>query len=282
MNTFPSQNSFIERLINWLMARPIVNVLIALAYYLLVVLPHEQVGIFIAETFKINERAKYNLIFLSLGLILLLLLAIPIIRGIRTHGNSRKVIFYLSATIIFTILSFKFLLVLNSEVIHFPQYAVMAFLLFPLCKNYKEVLFWIIILGAVDEAYQYFYLAPERTDYFDFNDVIIDTLGGAFGLILLRSQNILTLTKTRHWLRSPITWTCIGLSSILLLLWLTGILYIYPPEKGIEASFLLVKKIPEGFWSIIPPKITFHIVQPLEGIILILLLWIFYIPLGKR
>lgn len=282
MNTFQTQDSLVGRLINWLAARPILNLIIALVYYLLVVLPHEQVGIFIAETFKINARAQYNLIFLSLGLVLLSMLCIPIIKGIRTHKNGKKILFYLAATIIFTILSFKILLVLNSEVIHFPQYAVMAFLLFPLCKNYKEVLFWIILLGAIDEAYQYFYLAPDRTDYFDFNDIIIDTLGGAFGLILLRSQNIINQTNSTSWLKSPITWTLIGLSSILFILWLTGILYIYPPAEGIEATFVLVKKVPVDFWSSIPPKITFHIVEPLEGVLLIILLWVFYIPLGKK
>ena len=94
------------------------------------------------------------------------------------------------------------IMVVNVEIIHIAQYCVMAILIYPLLRNFNLVMLSATLLGALDEAYQYWYLFPEKSDYFDFNDVIINFLGVLLGLIILRSQGIKQAPDNRPWYRS--------------------------------------------------------------------------------
>ena len=155
-----------------------------------------------------------------------------------------------------------------------------AILLFPILKNYGSTLFWITILGAIDEAYQYFVIAPFRTDYFDFNDVIIDMLGGALGLIFLKASGV--EEKNQYELfRSPIVVGLALLTVTFTYLFRHDFLAIYPVEQISGLPLLLIRRIEEAFWNTSAPNIKFHVIQPLEGMIIISLLLIFYKFLGK-
>lgn len=265
-------------LINWLSKHKTVNVVLLGIYYLLAVLPHEQVGVFISKNVrKPLGLEAYDRTMLEIALGGLLIYGIVVIWNIIRKPNQYQTLFYLIANICFASLSVYALFVLNIEAIHFLQYGLLAILLFPLFRSYSSTLFWGTILGAIDEAYQYFYLSPDRTDYFDFNDVILDLIGVAFGLILIRSFNP-NIVKIKSWLNKPIAITSIGIGLLTGLLHLIGWLRFYPDETAKEA-FLLVKKVPTDFWSKVPPNITFHIVEPLEGIVLITLLLVFFVGL---
>lgn len=268
--------------VHWLCQRKLLNILFVIIYFLLVVLPHEQVGLFTVWVFKDLTRDAYNQLIMILGFVGLGIYAIPILNNIRKNGEGTFILFYLLCTSIFAILCFKLLIVINIEIIHFIQYGFMAILLFPLTMRYRDTLFWATILGAIDEAYQYFYLAPLRTDYYDFNDVIINLIGAAFGLIFIRSFGIgMTKLKKRTWLKSPIVWTSllIGLGS--LVLYVTGVLHLYPPEDGSMPSILLNRKPPSGFWSVLQPYVKYHVVLPIEGVLITVGLLLFYFPLDR-
>lgn len=77
-----------------------------------------------------------------------------------------------------------------NEVAHYPEYAIVAWLLaatldpFRMARPVGRVLFWTTLLGAVDECQQYIWIAPSYGDYFDFNDVLVNLLGGVLGLLL--------------------------------------------------------------------------------------------------
>lgn len=265
-------------LINWLSKHKAVNVVLIGIYYLLAVLPHEQVGVFISKNVrKPMGLEAYDRIMLQIAIGGLLLYGIVVIWNIIKKPKQYPTLIYLIANICFASASVFALFVLNIEAIHFFQYGLLALLLFPLLRSYSATLFWGTILGAIDEAYQYFYLSPDRTDYFDFNDVILDLIGVAFGLILLRSFNP-SISKVKSWLNKPIFITSMGIGLLTGLVHLMGWLRFYPDDTAKQA-FLLVKKVPTDFWSKVPPNITFHIVQPLEGIILIILLLVFFIGL---
>lgn len=262
-------------LINWLSKYKAVNIVLLGIYYLLAVLPHEQVGVFISKNVRkpIGLEA-YDRMMLQIAIGGLLLYGIVVIWNIIKKPKQYLTLFYLIANICFASASVYALFVLNIEAIHFFQYGLLALLLFPLLRSYSATMFWGTLLGAIDEAYQYFYLSPDRTDYFDFNDVILDLIGVAFGLILIRSFNP-SIPKIKSWLNKPIAVTSIGIALLTGLLHLMGWLRFYPDESAKEA-FLLVKKIPTDFWSKVPPNIVFHIVEPLEGIVAITLLLVFF------
>ena len=205
-------------LINWLSKHKAVNLVLLGIYYLLAVLPHEQVGVFISKKVrKPMGLEAYDRIMLQIAIAGLLLYGIVVIWNIIRKPKQIPTLFYLIANICFASASVYALFVLNIEAIHFFQYAILALLLFPLLRSYSMTLFWGTLLGAIDEAYQYFYLSPDRTDYFDFNDVILDLIGVAFGLILIRSFNP-NIAKIKSWLNKPIAITSIGIVLLLSLI----------------------------------------------------------------
>jgi len=266
----------------WLQKKPFINWVIVIVYYFLVVLPHEQVGLWTVDVFGHLPRDSYNFLILSIGLSCLAIYSIPVFYSIFKGKNRGSKLFYLIATIILSYTVFVSLIIVNIEIVHFFQYGMMALLLFPRIGQYGSTLFWVTLLGAIDEGYQYFYLSPERTDYYDFNDVIINLLGGAFGLIWIKSADLPDFpTLATKWFKSPIFIT-LFLSLLLFTgLYLAGILHIYPPEDSSKVNILLNRKVPpKEFWSIVPPNIIYHIVQPLEGLVVLTSLLLFYRGLG--
>lgn len=269
--------------VQWLHHRQKTNICLVLLFFLLVVLPHEQVGLFIVHIFKDYSRDTYNLVILIMGLVGLAAYFVPLIKYIYRGKHRKLKIFYTVSTLIFVIIAFNLLVIVNVEIIHFLQYGLMALLVFPLTLRYGETLYWCTLLGAIDEAYQYFYLAPHRTEYYDFNDVIINLLGAALGLILLRIMDIGQIgVQRKKWIKTAPAIVTILLSGVVFILWKVGILFVYPPAGGLNEGFLLVKKVPPGFWSIIHPNVTYHVIQPLEGIILLTIFFAFYAGLGKK
>ena len=265
-------------LYNWLKNNKALNIVLVIAYYLLVVLPHEEIGIWVTKTLdQPYGRDTYNLIILVLGLIGLLGYLLPIWSGIQQLKEGKNRVYVaLIMTLMLIIISFNTLLVVNVEIIHFVQYAILAFLLFPLFNNYRDTLFYAMLFAMIDEGYQYFVLAPLRTDYFDFNDVIIDLIGAALGLFLYWVSGIKEASIHNKWFQTP---TFIGFSILVFsgtIAYLTGVLAIYPTESETQAPILLIRKIQESFWTIIHPNVKFHVVQPLEGVLILSGLFYFY------
>jgi hypothetical protein len=79
----------------------------------------------------------------------------------------------------------RVLLVSSIENIHYPQYAVLA-ILFGVGGLRRETA-WLTAttLGALDEWYQHLALTRGTLGYFDWNDVVLNALGAAFGVVLL-------------------------------------------------------------------------------------------------
>ncbi len=272
-------------IITWLRDRPIVNIIIAGIFYLLFTLPHEYVGVFIAGIFKGMPRQRYDLIILCLASVVFIFYIIPLLRGILKNRDRNLLLFFLTTTFGLTILSINTILIVNIELIHFIQYAALAILFFPLTMRYTDTIFWVTFLSTLDEAYQYWFISPDRTNYYDFNDVIINMLGVVFGLIILRSSqkvHVLAKDNKRPIFKNSIVIGLIVMVVIVSILFATNIMDVYPNDTDPQAPMLLVKKVETSFWSVIHPNITYHIVRPFEGLMILLMLYIFYLPLWRK
>jgi len=247
-------------------------------YYLLVVLPHEEVGQFLAK--NLDEplgRIRYNQLVLFFGIVGAIAYLILNGIGIKKYPKRRKsVSLYLVFTFTFIFIAFKFLMVVNVEMIHLVQYGLLTLLLFPLFYNFGNALFFAIVLGALDEAYQYWVLTPLSTDYYDFNDVIINLLGAALGLILLYSNGLQTKQEINHRFQSPTIFATVFISLLFIILYILGIFRIFPDNLEIQAPLLLVRKVQSSFWTIAEPDIKFHAIRPFFGLILGIILYHFY------
>lgn len=264
------------KLLDWLSNNKAINILLLLTYFLLVVLPHEEVGLFINSTFGSLSRPQYNLVMLIVFSVIVLLVFIPLVHRISKHDERKIILFYLTTSLVFATICYLVLFVVNVEAIHFLQYAIFVILCFPLVNNYSESLIWATIAGAVDEGYQFFYLAPERTPHFDWNDIIINLIGAALGLIVLKIFNVQALRKKITMLQSPIFYFLMLVTISFFVLVFTGTLSIYQDPNS-PTPLTLVRELPEGFWTYPPgPYVKYHIVEPLEGITVTVLLILFY------
>lgn len=271
------------KFINFLSRRRIQNLTFVVLVYLLVTLPHELVGVTITGIFKGVPRAQYDLTILCIGGVVLLTFASYLFLQLRKLEKLKIPLVFFIFCLTAMIVSLKVIIIVNIEIIHFIQYALLGILLFPLIKNYFATIAMITLLGAIDEAYQYYYLSPQRTNYYDFNDVILNLLGGAMGMIFLRShisiRQFLSPRESAH-RRTWIYYSMI-IAMMSLLIWQKNIIQdgidmIGLPLDWADFGAVLIRKPTTSFWTEIPPKILYHVVQPFEGICLVtILLFIF-------
>ncbi len=272
----------LNKFLDSLSARRWINFLVLLVYFIIAVLPHEQVGIIIADVFRPYTRDIYNNVFVICaggGLLVYLF----VFYTQNTRPLSKLLLSYLVINLVLAVVCFKVLFVLNVESIHFLQYALFAILCFPLLNNYTLTLTYTTIAGAIDEIYQFYYLAPERTEYYDFNDVIINLIGAVFGLILIRSLSKRNYTYTvSEFLRSIHFKIFFGLVLFIVGLFLSGLLVRNYDPQNLTAKFWLIRKQAVGFWQERPRfNFKYHIVQPWEGVFIIGLLILIYSGLYK-
>ncbi len=77
-----------------------------------------------------------------------------------------------------------------NEYAHFPQYGLLAWMLARVMDPRRDrwlvgrVLFWAALMGAVDESLQYLWITRSYSDYLDFNDILVNLLAGAAGVMV--------------------------------------------------------------------------------------------------
>lgn len=84
----------------------------------------------------------------------------------------------------------RFLTFSAPEYAHYPQFAVLAWLLARALDPTRSrhipgrILFWTTLLGAIDELAQYLWITTSYSEYLDFNDILVNMLGGAAGVLI--------------------------------------------------------------------------------------------------
>lgn len=257
----------IRTLLSMLEKRRYLTICIAILYYLLVVLPHEQVGLWISTLFSSVSRASYNAIILVCFLALSLFLLLDLVKQIQTIKQALYVL--LQGIIIWA--CFYYLIIVNIESIHFVQYFVLTMLLFTITKDIPSTLILVLFGALIDEGYQYFYLSPERTNYFDFNDIILDLVGaGSATLSLGVYGNNSTALQSRKYAYMAIAATA-GFFAILYIL---NVWQVYASEN--HNFWVLIRQPEEGFWSFLNFDVVYHVIRPLEALVILIILFLFY------
>lgn len=217
-------------------------------------------------------RIAYNDIIAIFCISLAVIFSFIIFNNLKKGEQKTLKIIYWCLTVILAAVSFRTLLVNNIESIHFLQYAILALPVFALTKSFGETIFWITLLGAVDEGYQYFILYDYAKDiYFDFNDIILNLLGGGIGVVLIftlfNRDSIFSSPLFRGWRKTPFAITA-GILLCSLALYAFGILRFYP-ETGSNALILLSRvPAPDQFWITFEWGKTYHVLSPCEGTLL--------------
>jgi len=271
------------RYVDWMRSHRTFNIILVIIYYIAVVAPHKRFGTFLNKHILVGitktkeMREHYNeLILLAAVAVLVIYIGIFIWQSLK-RADKHKLWAYMLANVVFAWLIIKTLFVINTEVVHFPQYAAFALLIFPFTRNYLSTLIWTTIAGIADEAYQNFYLAPADTGYFDWNDVVTNLVGAVFGLLLIRAFGFANQGFEKFWKTSAFYGIC-SLIVLVIILHLSGVLAIGP---DFDYPYQLMSKELTGFWQTVFPDITYHVIMPLEGVLLTFGLWGFYSRLGR-
>lgn len=147
------------------------------------------------------------------------------------------------------------------EYAHYPQYALLAWLVAramdPDRAGYDNarILFWTTLLGMLDECMQYLWVTPAYGNYLDFNDFVVNLLGAAAGLALTRGLPAAALPACRGAARFE--W-CVATGLVLVFAgaMLSGRLLLSP------ATGLVV---PPGGWATGPDGVTRLYLQRAQG-----------------
>jgi len=224
---------------------------------------------------KLSFKVFNHLNFLFSLVVLVVFVMFIVIKMIKGEERFLKIIYWVF-TISLVIVSYKMLVVFNVEIIHFPQYAILALPVFALLKRFGETVFWVTLAGAMDEAYQYFFLLRNINVHFDFNDIILNLIGGGIGVVWIYTlldlkPGVFNLdgNSSRRWnkfIMGVIT-GCIVIGGIFL--YAAGILRFYPEANPSPPLIVLSRfPAPTQFW--INPNIgkSYHILHPIEGMLL--------------
>ncbi len=172
-------------LLNWLSRYRRIAFAIAVVYFVIGTIGHDvtqELAYWVQD--KLN-RDRWNDLNRYVGLLAAIITGVWSVRRIRRSRQPIRAAVIGGITLAGAIACFNTLFVMNVEMIHFPQYAIMAGLLYPLTRRFGETVVLATMLGVTDEGYQYLVLHRHWSTYFDINDVTLNLLGAGFGVVLI-------------------------------------------------------------------------------------------------
>jgi hypothetical protein len=226
----------------------------------------------------------YNLVIEMIFILMVLLLVATLAMRFRINFQNLKLEFtYLALTLLFIVIHSRFMFDSNIEVIHSLEYSFLVFLIFPFTKRFGAAILFSLPFMLIDEWYQYIVLYPTSIDYLDLNDIMMDTYGCGLTMTLLMtfgikgSENVKALWKRPEF----ITLVCL-LAGVLIAV---ALCIIAPYKSDICSNTLLVlnqRMTPEPFLRPHPTHhILFHVMKPLEALIAITTVHVFYFGLDS-
>ena len=259
--------------------------LLPFVYFLSVSLPHHPFSRFLDADFIIplgyETIQHYADIASVVALAGILVLAIWMFRVQRARGVYHLAFWLLLIALMYA--SDKYLIVNNIERVHFPQYAMFALLLGLSIRDEVLVFFTSCFGGFVDEFLQ-FAMNPNKTNYLDFNDIVLNTLGAALGvaiLIALRRPAEGEKTKYEQKFRFFFASILVSLGILLLLAFTFNrvvMLVEQAKDRSVVASvngklsFIMSFERHDEFWQKLDYEKVFHVLSPLEGVLSIAVL----------
>ena len=225
---------------------------------------------------KSLSRTRYNELVAIVVMILLIVMLVYFVKKLlETRQHTYLKIFFLYLTIVLIWLHAKVCFVMNVEIIHSFQYGILAILIFPLVGRLGDAVYWSTLLGAFDEWFQYRVLYPDKNDYYDLNDIVLNTLGACFAVALLFNSGLKDKIPPQYgWKRSPVIISAGMISMVTGLLFYFDKVRLYAGGQETPLWFLFnTAEAPGDFWrSLKASDITFHVITPEEGLVILCLL----------
>lgn len=174
--------------------------------------------------------------------------------------------------------AWKLFMANNTELVHYPQYFPEGVALLALTLSPAESLGWVTLLGGLDEAFQYTFLVKGRPMPFDFNDIFMDLIGGAAGVIFAMAvlgchRRVSSPGWVKRILKRPGIAVNLALVPAGIVLWASGKMLLYEAPGSPSHWFSLSRLKTPTFWYFSPVILGphhFHEMSPIEGPIVLL------------
>ncbi|HTS74966.1 MAG TPA: hypothetical protein VMG40_02115 [Bryobacteraceae bacterium] len=241
-----------------------------LIYAAAVTFPHEQVQLLVGKIADLLTRPGLYRLSAAVALVLAAWATVMLFRRLRGHSQRRTIAAYWALTLFLIWCNWRVFTANDTELVHYPQYFPAGAVLMAMTLSPVESLAWIALLGGLDEAYQYWVLYPRRVSALDFNDIYMDLLGGAAGMVfaaafLYRPKGRVPIAKRA----GVLTLAAVIASGFVLRA--IGVMALRQDEPA-PHWFALSRQKPGPFWSVVPAlgPHYIHELTPLEGTLLIL------------
>lgn len=260
----------------WLYHRRLAHLIIILLVYVIGVLGHD----FFTVPFDwFRDHTSMRVLSMVMYAVIIILfggLSISIYRSWLQHKHRHLLRSLGLMTLFFAVLANFTIMPFKAELVHFIQYALIGFLLVPLFKNFLTSIYVGIILGFFDEFYQFAGLSKL---YFDYNDVVLNTIGSALGVVSAFAAVPVEKRKFTNLYAWPMwIWTASHLLTGLF--FLIGVIKFFK-EQGFPYWYrTAIKDYPDMFWQV-PSSIAgpWHLITPYEGVLIAIGLPCIYWPL---
>jgi len=200
-------------------------------------------------------------------------------RKLAGHAQRRFVLGLWAMTLALILFAWRMFTANNLELVHYPQYFPEGMLLAILTLSPADTLSWIAILGGLDEGYQYWVLSRGRPTVFDFNDIYMDLLGGAAGMVFAMAFVRLSRRRPGTGVLALVSTLAAGA-----VLWMTGRMLPVEDAANRTAWFGLGRLQAPSFWVQVQSNgpYHYHTLTPLEGVVMISVTIALYTMLCRR
>lgn len=211
---------------------------LALVYYVTICLAHLQFSLWLVrarETF-LGPMAFSDLVP-GVSITAGVALAGWVAAQLRKSGRPRHTCVLWLVWLFCAFLIDRYLTFSTNEYAHYPQYAMLAWLVARAMDPDKtrwvvgRVLFWTTLMGMGDELLQYLWTTTSYSDYLDFNDFLTNLVAASAGMLLYYgSASIPAVSTLRP--KPTVTWLVAGFLTLLLAtVFQTGRIVLTPTEK---------------------------------------------------
>ncbi|TSA18665.1 hypothetical protein D4R75_10975 [bacterium] len=176
----------------------------------------------------------------------------------------------------------------NIERIHFPQYTIMALLL-GLSLQGENLIFLVTSFAGFADEFLQFSMDPQKTNYLDFNDIVLNILGAGLGVALLIAFRKSAASESSYYEKRfrtlSLVVTSMAAGLVLLALSVGRIVTVADiatnrsvvTEVHGRLSFILGFERHDQFWIKSDFGKIVHILPPVEGLLLISLLLVLFL-----
>jgi hypothetical protein len=259
-----------------------------LAYAAAVTFPHEQVQYYVAE---LASQITHRRLYAASAALLLIQGALAtwfLFKRLVGQPGFRRLAFFWILTFALICGTWRGLTANNTELVHYTQYFPEGVALAALTLSPVESVAWVALFGGLDEGFQYAVLMRGHKVPYDFNDIYMDLLGGAagvlFALAFLRRQDRDAPLPWRVILRRRGVAVVLGVVCVGIALWGLGLMALYADPAQGHAWFALSRVKLPSFWFLDPANgpNRYHTLSPIEGPVLILTTILLFAALDRR